>query len=158
MTNTFTVSITIVLPPEIQSIPKDDIKKYLDNRPNISRVYGGYIEPNSTPWLIQEFVRDVMGKVYDELNFDEAYPFITTNGYKPASSSTLKDFLSFDEDIEEIRCGLEDIQSEIRKYDSDEWSSDVETLNRYYHSLMKKWINDELIQGIQINSSDSEEV
>jgi hypothetical protein len=66
--------------------------------------------------------------------------------------------LSFDEDIEEIRCGLEDIQSEIGKYDSDEWSSDVETLNRYYHSLMKKWINDELIQGIQINPSEKKEV
>lgn len=158
MTNTFTVSVTIVLPPEVQSISKDELQKHLDNRPNISKVYGGYIEPNSTPWLIQEFVRDVMGKVYDELNIDGGYPLISTDGYKPASSSTLTDFLSFDEDIEEIRCGLEDIQSSIRQYDSDEWSRDVETLNWYYHSLMKKWINDELIQGIQIIPSESDEV
>lgn len=158
MTNTFKVPVTIVLPPEVQSISKDELQKYLDNRPDLSMVYGGYIEPNSTPWLIQEFVREVMGKVYNELNIDDGYPLISTDGYKPASSRTLKDFLSFDEDVEEIRYGLEDIQSSIRRYDSDGWSSDVETLNRYYYSLMKKWINDELIQGIQINPSESEEV
>lgn len=158
MTNTLTVPVTIVLPPELQSIPKDELRKYLDNRPDISTVYGGYIEPHSTPWLIQEFVRDVMDEVYDQLNIHDGYRSIGTDGYKTASSRTLKDFLSFDEDVDEIRCGLENIQSDIDQYDSNKWSGDVETLNRYYQSLMKKWINDELIQGIQIDFSRSKEV
>jgi hypothetical protein len=158
MTITFTVPVTIVLPPEVQSIPKDELRKYLDNRPNLSDVYGGYIQPNSTPWLIQEFVRDVMGEVYDNLNIRDGYNLISTHGYKNASSGTLEDFLSFDEDVDEIRCGLESIQSDINQYDSEEWSDDVETLNRYYRSLMKKWMNDELTQSIHIDLSNSEEV
>ena len=158
MTNTFTVPVTIVLPPEVQSIPKDELRGYLDNRPDISSVYRGNIQPNSTPWLIQEFVRNVMGEVYENLNIRDGYTLISTDGYKNASSHTLKEFLSFDENVDEIRCGLDDIQSDINQYDSEEWSGDVETLNQYYLSLMKMWIDDELTQSIHIDLSKSEEV